>query len=132
MPWDPMRDLLTMQERLESLFSHSMPGWVPPVDLVEFEDRYVLSVELPGLKRSDLTIDYHEQVLTIRGTRNGPAEAPDRYQQLERGQGAFSRSFKFAVPIAPDLIGADLANGVLTVTVPKANDLRHIPIVEAD
>lgn len=131
MPWDPMRDLLTMQERLESLFSHSTPGWVPPVDLAEFEDRYVLSVELPGLKRNDVTIEYHEQVLTIRGTRSGPIQAPDRYQQLERGQGAFSRCFKFAVPIARDLIAADLAEGVLTVTVPKTNDLRHIPIVES-
>ena len=130
MPWDPMRDLLTMQERLESLFSHSTPGWVPPVDLAELADRYLLTVELPGLKRSDVTIDYHEQVLTIRGTRSGPPQAPDRYQQLERGQGAFSRSFKFAAPIASDLISADLADGVLTVTVPKANDLRHIPIVE--
>ena len=130
MPWDPMRDLLTMQERLESLFSHATPGWVPPVDLAEFDDRYVLTVELPGITRSDVDIQYHEQVLTIRGTRRGPVPAPERYQQLERGQGAFSRSFKFAVPIARDLISADLADCVLTVTVPKANDLRHIPIVE--
>ncbi len=130
MPWDPMRDLLTMQERLESLFSHSTPGWVPPVDLVELDDRYQLTVELPGLKRSDVTIEYHEQVLTIRGTRSGPTEAPDRYQQLERGQGAFSRSFKFAVPIAGDAISADLSHGVLTVTVPKSHDVRHITIIE--
>ena len=129
MPWDPMRDLLTMQERLESLFSHATPGWVPPVDLAEFDDRYLLTVELPGMKRSDVAIEYHEQVLTIRGTRSGPSPAPERYQQLERGQGAFSRSFKFAVPVSGDLITADLAGGVLTVTVPKASDLRYIPIV---
>ena len=71
MPWDPMRDLLTMQERLESLFGQATPGWVPPVDLAELDDRYVLTVELPGLTRADVQIDYHDQVLTIRGDAAG-------------------------------------------------------------
>jgi HSP20 family protein len=120
MPWDPVRDLLTMQERLESLFGRATPGWVPPVDLAEHPDHYVLSVELAGLSRSDVQIDFDNHVLTVRGTRPAQACCPERYQQLERGQGAFSRSFRFALPIVADRIAADLVDGVLTIVVPKA------------
>lgn len=114
-----MRDLLTMQERLESLFGRATPGWVPPVDLSERDDRYVLAVELPGLARDDVQIDVAEGTLTVRGQRPGHPCCPERYQQLERGQGPFSRSFRFAEPIAADAITAELTDGVLTVVVPK-------------
>lgn len=120
MPWDPVRDLLTMQERLESLFGQANPGWVPPVDLVEFEDRYVLTFELPGMSRADVTLSCDNQALTVRGCRPGQIRCPERYQQLERGQGHFSRVFRFSVAVASENIAADLVDGVLTITVPKA------------
>jgi len=120
MPWDPMRDLLTMQERLESLFGRAAPGWVPPVDLSEQADRYVLTVEIPGLKREDVQIEFSDGTLTVRGQRPGQSCCPDRYQQLERGQGQFARSFRFGLPVSGDAITADLADGVLTVALPKA------------
>lgn len=128
MPWDPMRDLLTMQERLESLFGHAAPGWVPPVDLAELDDRYVLTVELPGMAQDEITIQFHDQVLTLRGERRAPAPGPERYQQLECGQGPFSRSFRFGMPVVGDGIAASLAEGVLTVTIPKAQHIRRIPV----
>lgn len=120
MPWDPMRDLVTMQERLESLFGRAAPGWVPPVDLCEWPDMYVLTVEVPGLHRENVLIDAATDVVTIRGTRPPQSCCPERYEQLERGQGHFSRSFRFAHPVAPDAISADLVDGVLTVKIPKA------------
>ena len=125
-----MRDLLTMQERLESLFGRATPGWVPPVDLVELSDRYLLSVELPGLRRDDVHLDFSDGLLTVRGERPGQSCCPERYQQLERGQGQFSRSFRFSVPVASGDISADLVDGVLTINVPKAGptDDRHIEI----
>lgn len=125
-----MRDLLTMQERLESLFGRATPGWVPPVDLSELPDRYVLSVELPGLEREDVTLSFDDGTLTVRGQRPGEACCPERYQQLERGQGPFSRSFQFAVPVQTDVIAADLVDGVLIITVPKAGapNVRRIPV----
>ena len=119
MPWDPVRDLLTMQERLESLFGRASPGWVPPVDLSEDDDRYLLTVEVSGLNRDDVRIEFTDGTLTIRGGRPSQACCPERYQQLERGQGQFSRSFRFAVPVDSDRIMADLKVGVLSVTVPK-------------
>jgi HSP20 family protein len=117
-----MRDLLTMQERLESLFGRATPGWVPPVDLSELPDRYVLTLELPGLNREDVSLNFDQGTLVVRGQRRPEHCCPERYQQLERGQGPFSRSFQFAVPIAADSITADLAEGILTVTIPKVTD----------
>lgn len=129
MPWDPARDLLTMQERLENLFGRTSPGWVPAADLCESHDRFILTVELPGLGRSDVEIAFALNTLTISGQR--PSEAPcERYQQFERAQGQFSRSFRFAVPVDADGIAADLADGVLTVTIPKtgAPAVRRIDV----
>ena len=102
MPWDPVRDLLTMQERLESLFGRAEPGWVPPADLLEGPDRYVLTIELPGLRRDDIRIDTDANTITISGQRPAQTCCPERYEQLERGQGHFSRSFHFGAPIAAD------------------------------
>jgi HSP20 family protein len=129
MPWDPMRDLLTMQERLESLFGPATPGWVPPADLCELSDRYVLAVELPGLKREDVKLDFNDGVLVLHGTRPSQPCCPERYQQLERGQGSFSRSFRFGASVAVDGITADLTDGVLTVVIPKLeSDARRLTI----
>ena len=123
-----MRDLVTMQERLESLFGRAAPGWVPPVDLAERSDAYVLTVELPGLKRENIHIDATTQSVTVRGQRPPDSCCPERYQQLERGQGQFSRSFRFALPVVPDAITADLAQGVLTVRIPKATASSRIDV----
>lgn len=129
MPLDPARDLLTMQERLESLFGRTSPAWVPAADLCETRDRFILTLELPGLARTDLDIAFANSVLTVSGQR--PAEVPcERYQQYERPQGRFSRHFRFAVPVDADGITADLADGVLTVVMPKtsAPAVRRIDI----
>lgn len=129
MPWDPMRDLLTMQERLESLFGQAHPGWVPPADLCELPDRYILTVELPGLQREDVQLEYAENALTLRGQRPGQSCGIERYHQLERGQGRFSRSFRFAHAVASSEVIADLADGVLTIILPKlASDARRLEI----
>ena len=125
MPWDPTRDLLTMQERLESLFGQAHPGWVPPADLSELPDRYVLTIELPGLHRDDVQLDYRDNSLVLRGQRPGLSCCPERYLQLERGQGQFSRAFRFAHPIVDSAITADLVDGILTVVIPKAQPDRH-------
>jgi HSP20 family protein len=117
-----------MHERLESLFGQSATGWVPPVDLLELDDRYQIAMELPGLSRSDVTIDFADQLLTVRGTRGGGSTS-DRFHQLERGQGQFSRSFKFAAPVVAEAITADIVDGVLTILLPKATvDRRRIEV----
>ncbi len=130
MSWDPTRDLLTMQERLESLFGRGTPGWMPPIDLAEFPDRYVLSMELAGLKREDVTIEVQGSALRVHGQRQSQTCCPDRYLQLERGQGAFARTFQFPMPLDGEAVTADLADGVLTVVVPKTERVkRRVDIV---
>ncbi len=129
MPWDPVRDLLTMQERLESLFGRTTPGWVPAADLAELADRFVLTIELPGVDRANIELAFATDTLTISGQRPDPQPC-ERYQQFERAQGRFSRSFRFALPVDADRIAADLTDGVLTVTIPKAGgaSVRRIDV----
>ena len=114
-----MRDLLIMQERLDSLFGQASPGWVPLVDLYETPDAYVIAAELPGLDRHDFDIELERNTLTLKGRRPESRVSPQRYQQLECGQGPFSRSFRFSDDINGEAINAEFVDGVLTITVPK-------------
>jgi HSP20 family protein len=115
-----MRDLLVMQERLDSLFGHAAPGWVPQVDLYETQDAYIIAAELPGMAREHFSIGFERNTVTLKGRRQDIAVNPHRYQQLECGQGPFSRSFRFADDIDTEAINAEFVDGVLTITVPKA------------
>lgn len=118
--WDPVGDLLALQRQLDR-FSPDTSGWVPPVDLHETADRYVLVAELPGLQPGDARIAVHDGRLTLSGARReGPA--CQQYHRIERGHGAFSRTFQLPLPVDVDAITADLQDGVLTVTVPKIPD----------
>jgi HSP20 family protein len=123
-----MRDLLTMQERLESLFGRTGPGWMPPVDLVEWPDRFVMTVELPGLQRDQVHIEAQQSTVIIRGERPTECSRAERYQQLERGHGQFSRTVRFGQPIESEAIAAELSDGVLTVVVPKAAPPARVEI----
>jgi HSP20 family protein len=114
-----MRDLLIMQERLDSLFGHATPGWMPLVDLYETAESYVIAAELPGLERENFDIELQRNTLTLKGRRPESRVSPQRYQQLECGQGPFSRSFRFADDIDTEAINAEFKDGVLTITVPK-------------
>ena len=122
MAWDPLRDLRAWQERLERMSVHHADSWTPPIDVYETEDRYVVSAELPGLAREQIDLALEDARLTIRGERQGHgADAPEivHFHQVERGHGAFSRTFEFAATIDLNGVSADLSDGVLTVTLPK-------------
>ena len=123
MPWDPVRDLLTMQERLESLFGRASPGWMPPVDLSESPERYLLTIELPGFDRTHVSIDLEGSSDHPRG---GPGLLPGAYCSRAR-TGRVLAHVPFAAPIEGDAITADLANGVLTIQLPKTPQ-RHIDV----
>jgi HSP20 family protein len=122
--WDPLRDLLALQERIERLADAGDAGWMPPVDLFETADAYVLSAELPGLSRSDLEIHVRESELVLQGRRPAPHVPCEQYHRVERGHGPFGRRFSLPVPIEVDKATADLKDGVLTITAPKAASSR--------
>jgi HSP20 family protein len=120
-----MRDLRVWQDRLQHISAHHSDSWTPPIDVYETEDRYVLAAELPGLSREHIQIAIEESRLTISGVRiDRTAAAADadavHFHQVERGHGAFARTFEFGSRIATDDVSADLSDGVLTVTLPKA------------
>jgi HSP20 family protein len=119
MPVNRWRDLRAWQERLERLSAHRADSWTPPIDVYETADRYVVSAELPGLARDQIELSMADSRLTIRGERVDRAADNVHYHQVERGHGAFARTFEFNDKIDPDGITADLANGVLTITLPK-------------
>ena len=117
--WDPLRDLLAIQQRLDR-FGTGPTGWKPPVDLHETEESYVITAELPGLTRDDLQIHVQDGRLTLSGTRRQRTGTCEQYHRIERGQGGFSRTFQLPLLIESERISADLHDGVLTVTCPKA------------
>jgi HSP20 family protein len=119
--WDPIRDLLAIQQRLDR-FAPGPAGWAPPVDLQELPDSYVLTAEVPGLQRDDLEIRMHEGHLTVSGVRREPQVPYEQFHRVERGHGSFSRSFLLPVPVDAARVVADLRVGVLTVICPKAAD----------
>ena len=119
MPVNPWRDLRAWQERLERLSSHRADSWTPAIDVYETADRYVVAAELPGLARDQIELAMADSQLTIRGQRLERGAEDVHYHQVERGHGAFARTFAFNDKIDVDQVTADLADGVLTVTLPK-------------
>jgi HSP20 family protein len=117
--WDPLRDLLALHEQIGQLVGTDAPGWTPPVDLYETPAEFVMIAELPGLSRDEIEIHAEDGRIIIRGERGSQAPC-EQYHRVERGHGRFSRAFALPEPIAVDAITADLKDGVLTVTIPKA------------
>ena len=122
--WDPLRDLLALQEQIGQLVGTDAPGWTPSVDLYETPAEFVLIVELPGLSRDQVEIHAEGNRVMIRGAREGAACGPkvacEQYHRIERGHGRFSRTFQLPEAVDVDGINADLKDGLLTVTLPKA------------
>jgi HSP20 family protein len=120
MRWDSLREYRTRpgQER------RGDSGWTPPADVSETEDSFVVVAELPGVRRADVDVAATHDTLTIKGHRGGPGCDPEAYVRLERGYGQFVRRFTFPVALAVDRVEADFKDGILTVTLPKATDVR--------
>jgi HSP20 family protein len=94
--------------------------WVPPMDLVEADDHFVLKADLPGLSEEDVSLEVRDNALTISGQRKAEHEARERgWYRVERSFGSFSRSLTLPEGIDPDAISATFDRGVLSVTIPK-------------
>lgn len=102
-------------------------GWMPAVDVVENENEYLFKVELPGMKRENVTVSWEKEVLTIRGEKvreEKGKEGDTRFHLFERTYGEFTRTFTFPAAIVPDKITAEMVDGILTVKVPKAPEAK--------
>jgi HSP20 family protein len=119
--WDPIGDLLALQQHLDRL-NRGPAEWSPPIDLYETADGYVLTAEVPGLRREDVRIQFQDGRLTISGVRRELAQPCEQYHRVERGHGEFNRTFQLPDAVDASRIAADLHDGVLTVDVPKVPD----------
>lgn len=132
--WDPFRDLLGLQDRMNRLFSDTLVrttgedatgAWVPPVDIFEDGENLVLQAEIPGVRKDEVDIRIENNVLTLSGERKQEREVKDEeVHRVERAYGRFSRSFTLPVGIDADKIRAELRDGLLTLTLPKAEEAK--------
>jgi HSP20 family protein len=103
----------------------------PAVDLAEDEKSYIVTVELPGVKKDDVTVEIQDDVLTIRGEKKSEREEKkDRSHWVERTYGSFSRAFTLPPTAVTESLKANFSDGVLTVEIPKkeAAKARQISI----
>ena len=131
------RSLNSTLDRMMSLnrvLDHAMNGswqadstnrvWVPALDIVEKRDAYLVVAELPGVSESDVELSFEQNVLTIRGHKS-PSLDPSKDGELrvytsERVAGAFERAIRLPEFVDSEKIEAELRDGLLTVTIPKA------------
>ena len=129
--WDPLRDLLTLQERMNRLFEHSMlrsrladpaaaATWTPLADVYETAEGFVVQLEVPGIAEDDIEVHVDGDTVVVRGQRQPASRSrPDSFHRMERTYGAFSRSFQFSEDVDPDRVTARFKDGLLRVDLPK-------------
>ena len=94
--------------------------WVPPMDLVEGDDHFLLKADLPGLGEDDVSIEIRDNALTISGERKAEHESRERgWYRVERSFGRFSRSLTLPEGVNADAVEASFDKGVLEVKIPK-------------
>jgi HSP20 family protein len=132
MRWMPMGHLPSFQHEMNRMFHEFFGGngdaagtglgsWTPAVDIHETADGFVITAELPGVSTDDISIDVHENTLTLRGQRTHEAEVKqDTYHRVERAYGTFHRSFTLPTMVDQDKVQATYKDGVLALHLPKS------------
>ena len=131
--WTPMGNLASFQHEMNRMFNEFFGGgngeetgtglssWTPAVDIRETDDGYVITAELPGVSKDDVSIDVHQNTLTLRGQRKHEAEVKqDKYHRVERAYGTFQRSFVLPAIVDQDKVQAIYKDGVLELHLPKS------------
>lgn len=137
--WEPFRDLLAIQDRMNRIFDESFRGmnrpgeddwalggtWAPLVDIYEREGNIELKAELPGIDPKDVDVRVENNVLTLRGERKVDREVKrESYHRVERAYGSFSRSFTLPTVVDTEKIKAEYRDGVLHLTLPKKEEAK--------
>lgn len=133
--WNPIRDLLSLQERMNELFEESLgrspqastvpATWTPAVDIYETSTEIVLKADLPGLTQEQIEVNVEDRQLLIRGERRADtAVAPESYHRIERPTGSFRRVFNLPPSVDESGIRAEYRNGILTLSLPKRGEAK--------
>src|SRR5690349_18191548 len=131
--WSPFEQLTNIRDEINRLFESPVDNgasdvfntWAPALDVYEGKDSLLVRAELPGLKKEDIEISLHENVLTVSGERKDEKkyEASQTSRQ-ERFFGRFSRSITLPKQVDSGRVKAAYKDGVLTVTLPKAEEAK--------
>ena len=104
-------------------FDYDNNNWTPSVDINESNDAFMITADLPGIKKSDIEVKVEENVLILNAKRKiDKKNVNEKYHFSERRSGTFSRSFKIPKSVKEEKITADFDNGVLSIMIPKAED----------
>jgi len=137
----PFRRVSTLRDEIDQIFNQVfdrfldtpdatrsgqfLSGWLPAVDLYEDKDNFVVKAELPGMKKEEIDISLHDGFLTLSGERKQEQkhESSEVYRS-ERFLGRFQRSINLPSKVNADKITATYQDGVLTVVLPKAEEVK--------
>jgi HSP20 family protein len=138
--WEPVRELTSLQTEMNRLFNTffetpstgggggnggALRRWLPPMDLVETDEHFVLRADLPGLSEEDVSIELEDSVLTVAGERKAEHEdKKEGFYRLERSFGQFRRSLTLPDGVDADGITAKFDKGVLEVRIPKPEERK--------
>lgn len=133
--WEPFRDPSDIQGEMNRLFDSFFGRpvalqtvertWMPPVDMYETKDDLHVSVEVPGIREKEVSVSIMGDVLTVKGERKWDKELNDEgYHRVERGYGRFERAVPLPVRVQADKVKATYRDGVLEITLPKAEEVK--------
>jgi HSP20 family protein len=133
--FSPSSEMRGLQREIDRLFDQFFPArstgetdstvWAPRTDLIESEDAYVIHLDVPGMAKDELDVNYQDGMLTIAGERKSEQRNEnDNVVRIERALGRFYRSFGLPRAVNAAKISASYTDGVLTVRVPKAEESK--------
>ena len=141
--WKPMGDLFQIHDEMGEVFDEFFDGkrstvsqtaggewdWIPSVDILEAGDHVEIRAELPGVSSEHVTISVMDDTLTLKGAKKQANKAnEDTYHRTERSYGRFNRLFKLPTNLQIDNVEAKFKDGVLTVSVPKAEEAKPMQV----
>jgi HSP20 family protein len=133
---DPFREFGDVQSEMNRLFDTFLGRggqqggmervWAPAVDMYETKDELVVTAELPGLNEKDIHLSINVDMLSVRGERhwNQETKQQDTYYRTERWFGKFERTLPLPMPVQSDKVKASYRDGVLTVKLPKVEEIK--------
>ena len=132
--WEPAREMMTLREAMDRLFDDAFTrplsmagnGWaVPAVDMYQTDNEVVVKAALPGMMAEDVQLNVTGEVLTIKGEIKQKEEVKEKaYHLREQRWGMFERSVILPTEVVADKAKADFENGILTITLPKAEEAK--------
>ena len=134
--WQPFRQVSELQTEMNRLFdtvfgppaspSTAERIWAPLCDMWETKDEVVLSFEMPGVGEKDVSVSITGDLLTVRGERRFRQQdnGGESYHRLERAYGKLERTLQLPMPVQAEKVKATYREGVLTVTLPKADEVK--------